>query len=92
MYQSYLVALVVPNQSSLTKLAKRLQLDYNSYSDLCKNSKIVNYLTKQIQKYGSNAKLNKFEIPAKITLCSEEWTPDNGLVTAAMKIKRKNIF
>jgi long-chain acyl-CoA synthetase len=34
------------------------------------------------------ARLEKFEIPAKIKLLSDPWTPETGLVTAALKIKR----
>ncbi|CAN1235719.1 Long chain acyl-CoA synthetase 9, chloroplastic [Linum perenne] len=34
---------------------------------------------------------NKFEIPAKIKLLSNPWTPESGLVTAALKIKREAI-
>jgi long-chain acyl-CoA synthetase len=31
------------------------------------------------------------EIPAKIKLCSKEWTTTSALVTPALKIRRKNI-
>lgn len=34
------------------------------------------------------ARLEKFEIPAKLKLLSDPWTPETGLVTAALKIKR----
>lgn len=37
------------------------------------------------------AKLDKFEIPAKIKLMPEPWTPEAGLVTAALKIKREQL-
>lgn len=36
-------------------------------------------------------KLQKFEIPAAVTLCTDVWTPESGLVTAALKLKRKEI-
>lgn len=36
-------------------------------------------------------KLQKHEVPAAITLCKEVWSPDMGLVTAAFKLKRKDI-
>lgn len=42
----------------------------------------------QVAKQG---RLQKFEIPAKIKLLHEPWTPETGLVTAALKIKRENI-
>lgn len=36
-------------------------------------------------------KLHRFEIPTAVTLCKDIWTPDMGLVTAAFKLKRKDI-
>lgn len=36
-------------------------------------------------------KLQKHELPAAVTLCKEVWSPDMGLVTAAFKLKRKDI-
>lgn len=38
-----------------------------------------------------DAKLDKFETPAKIKLLPEPWTPESGLVTAALKIKREQL-
>jgi hypothetical protein len=40
---------------------------------------------------GKSGKLDKFEIPSKIKVISEPWTPESGLVTAAMKLKREII-
>lgn len=37
------------------------------------------------------AKLERFEIPKKIRLCAEPWTPETGLVTDAFKLKRKEL-
>lgn len=34
------------------------------------------------------ARLEKFETPAKVKLLSDPWTPETGLVTGALKIKR----
>ena len=45
----------------------------------------------RLNEFGISSGLEKFEIPKKITLVSDEWTPDSGLVTAAMKLKRKAI-
>merc|ERR1711974_23848 len=36
-------------------------------------------------------KLENFETPRNIRLVSDQWTPENGLLTSAMKIKRKPI-
>lgn len=39
-----------------------------------------------------SGKLERFEIPTGIILCTDVWTPDNNLVTAAFKLKRKEIY
>ena len=45
-----------------------------------------------IQKHAvKSRRLEKLEIPQAVTLVPEVWTPDSGLVTAALKLKRKNI-
>ena len=36
-------------------------------------------------------KLARFEIPQKVILIDELWTPDNGMLTAVMKLKRVQI-
>ncbi len=46
---------------------------------------------KLIAKYGAENSLEKFEIPQRILLSSDEWTPESGLVTAAFKIRRRHI-
>ena len=38
------------------------------------------------------AKLVGFEVPKKIGLVAELWTPDNDLLTATMKLKRQPII
>lgn len=38
-----------------------------------------------------DAKLDKFEIPAKVMLLPDPWTPEAGLVSAAMKLKREQL-
>jgi long-chain acyl-CoA synthetase len=35
--------------------------------------------------------LDKFETPAKIKLLPDPWTPESGLVTASLKIKREQL-
>ena len=35
--------------------------------------------------------MEKFEVPAKIKLLPDPWTPEAGLVTAALKLKRETV-
>ncbi|VDN37795.1 unnamed protein product [Dibothriocephalus latus] len=48
-----------------------------------------------LQQIGRAKKLATFEIPQRLYLDSEQWTPQTGLVTEAMKVRRfavKNAF
>jgi len=86
-----LIALIVPNFRALKALAQQLGNSSEKLEDLCKDKKIIESVTKDLFTHGTNAGLNKVEIPTKIKLCSEEWTTTNALVTPALKIRRKNI-
>ena len=59
---------------------------------MCTDKDILRYVLKDITHFVQK-RLEKFEIPKNVTLVSDlpAWTPETGLVTAAMKIKRKNI-
>lgn len=51
-------------------------------------------LSRTIEKqffFSISGKLQRYEVPAAVTLCKEVWSPDMGLVTAAFKLKRKDI-
>ncbi|KAK9077789.1 hypothetical protein SSX86_006127 [Deinandra increscens subsp. villosa] len=49
------------------------------------------YLLCILIQVGKEAKLDKFEIPAKIKLLPDPWTPESGLVTVALKLKREQL-
>jgi len=90
-FQSYTVAVMVPIQNALEKLATDLGKTYSDYNSLCQDNDIVQAVLKSISVHGIKSNLEKFEIPKMVTLAPEAWTPESGLVTAAFKIKRKVI-
>ncbi|CAH1454556.1 unnamed protein product [Lactuca virosa] len=65
----------------LEQWAKSGGISYNDYVELCAKKEAVSEL-------GKEAKLDMFELPAKIKLLPDPWTPESGLVTAALKLKR----
>ena len=91
-YQNHIIALIIPNHNALKELAKLLGFDSSTSIDvLCEDHAITSHILKDIQSLGKKIGLHKSEIPARIKLCKEEWTPASGLVTAALKIRRKQI-
>uniref|UniRef100_A0A8D8RCC4 long-chain-fatty-acid--CoA ligase n=1 Tax=Cacopsylla melanoneura TaxID=428564 RepID=A0A8D8RCC4_9HEMI len=89
--KDYTVALVVPNQTRLTEIADRLNLSSLTFEQLCANLDIEKQVLIELQEHGKKSKLERFEIPNAVKLCTEVWSPDMGLVTAAFKLKRKDI-
>ena len=44
-----------------------------------------------VSEYSLKNGLARFEVPTKLVLTADEWSPDTGLVTAAFKIRRRQI-
>ncbi|KAF3546273.1 hypothetical protein DY000_02005058 [Brassica cretica] len=88
---SYCVALVVPSHGALEKWGEEAGVKSSDFSELCENGEAVKEVQQSLIKAAKAAKLEKFEIPAKIKLLPEQWTPESGLVTAALKLKREQI-
>ncbi|CAH1286121.1 unnamed protein product [Diabrotica balteata] len=89
--KTYCIALIVANQEKLKTLASaKFQVD-KTFEELCEDKNITKDVCLEIKDHGKKAKLEKFEIPEKIKLVKETWTPDTGLVTATLKLKRKAI-
>ena len=55
------------------------------------NKKLEKIVLTEIQKHSIKCRLEKFEIPQAVAIVPDVWTPDMDLVTAAFKLKRKNI-
>ncbi|XP_065172166.1 LOW QUALITY PROTEIN: long-chain-fatty-acid--CoA ligase 4-like [Atheta coriaria] len=88
--KQYCVALVVPNQSMLNDLAQKKGIS-GDFEELCSKPEIEKALQQEIAEHGKKCKLDKIEIPGAVKLVKEVWSPDMGLVTAAFKLKRKDI-
>ncbi|EHB05468.1 Long-chain-fatty-acid--CoA ligase 3 [Heterocephalus glaber] len=89
-YHSYVIGFVVPNQKELTELARKKGLK-GTWEELCNSSEMENEVLKVLSEAAVSASLEKFEIPVKIRLSPEPWTPETGLVTDAFKLKRKEL-
>mmetsp|Transcript_24026 Transcript_24026/g.50395 ORF Transcript_24026/g.50395 Transcript_24026/m.50395 type:complete len:711 (-) Transcript_24026:693-2825(-) len=85
--ESYCVALVCPVHAGLLNFAKELGIASTDVAGLCSHPKVVAEVTTLCQR-AVKGKLVGFEIPKKIGLVAEPWTPENDMLTAAMKLKR----
>ncbi|KAG2209240.1 hypothetical protein INT47_005532 [Mucor saturninus] len=86
------VAIVMPIHSSLEKMAKELGLDaHQPFKALCESPQVKKAFLDELHKQAKTAQLKPIEIVADIYLTDEEWTSENGLLTAAQKLKRNAV-
>lgn len=90
---AFLVAIVVPNAVQLLTLAKLIDpsLTASKLSELCANDVVTSKVMDAIRVAAKAVKLKDIEIPKHILLVDDEWTPDNGLITASLKTRRKQL-
>ena len=87
--KDYLIAIVVPDKTHLGEFAGS---DYKGdVKAALANKEVQAKILKAVAAYGLKNALEKFELPGKVLLYNDEWTPDSGLVTAAFKIRRRQI-
>jgi len=88
--ETFCVALIVPSKPALIQFAKEvLNKEGFSAKELTQDRSVCDAIADAMLAFGKTRGLEKFEIPRKIALVTDEWTPDSGHVTAAMKLRRK---
>lgn len=90
-FHNYCVALIVPSHRILEKWAQEAGIQHQNFSELCNEADAVSEVEQSLSKVAKASRLDKFETPAKIKLLPDPWTPESGLVTAALKIKREQL-
>uniref|UniRef100_A0AAY5KMZ2 long-chain-fatty-acid--CoA ligase n=1 Tax=Esox lucius TaxID=8010 RepID=A0AAY5KMZ2_ESOLU len=88
--ETYVIGFVVPNQKNLLLLAEQYCIR-GSLEELCNNSAMEEVVLQVITEAALSAQLERFEIPRKIRLSPDPWTPETGLVTDAFKLKRQQL-
>lgn len=85
--QSYIIAIIVPNDENLLELAKLKGIE-GSFEELCENKEIKNFVLKDLQEIGKKHDLKGFEQVKAITLTSVPFGIENGLISSTLKNKR----
>jgi acyl-CoA synthetase (AMP-forming)/AMP-acid ligase II len=83
--ENFAVAVVIPALAELATLSSLPP------EEAIKQKVVQANIVQMLTKYGLSSGLEKVEIPQKVALTLEEWTPETGLVTAAFKIRRRFI-
>lgn len=86
--KDFIVAIIIPDKHKLKNIEAAQNL---SVAEAVDDPDVIKEVVKQVKEYGIKNGLKGFEIPARVLLVNDEWTAENGLVTAAFKIRRKFI-
>ncbi|KAJ4363144.1 long-chain fatty acid-CoA ligase [Neocucurbitaria cava] len=86
------IAIIVPAEPALKKMAAAEGVKGDHLEELVHDKKINSAVLKQLQQAGQKGGLAGFELIEGVVLADEEWTPQNGLTTAAQKLNRKGIL
>ncbi|CCU80658.1 long-chain-fatty-acid-CoA ligase [Blumeria hordei DH14] len=86
-------AIISPSVPAITSLLAERKIDVLSkaVAPTLNIPTIRNIILSDLQKIGRKAGLASFEIVDNLFIIDEEWTPESGLVTPAMKLKRRDI-
>lgn len=84
------MAIIIPHERNI-RAATDADSRALSFSDLCADPGVRRSILRECNDIGRRAGLRPFELLAAVVLTPEEWTPENGLVTPAMKIQRAKI-
>jgi long-chain acyl-CoA synthetase len=98
-HANHAIAIVIPHEPNLRHALSSLSSSSSSPSispdadlaTLCENKKVKDLVTKECNSVGKKNGFKPMELLANVVLTAEEWTPENGLVTAAQKINRSAI-
>jgi len=90
--ETHPIVLVQPAEPALVNLAKSLGIEGHGLGDLVYEESIQREVLLQMQAIGRRSGLTGIEIVVGVVLADEEWTPQNNLVTATLKLNRKALF
>lgn len=85
--------IVVVNPQSIGHFAKDQNIGNGSTDaeTLVKDKKVIAVVLKELNALGKKAGFKGLELLETVILTADEWTPENGLLTAAQKLNRKDI-
>jgi long-chain acyl-CoA synthetase len=84
------IAIVIPHEANLRRALDEVATE-KSLGELCASSATRDAIVKECNAAGKRAGFKNMELLEAVVLTPDEWTPENGLVTAAQKVQRKKI-
>ncbi|EQC41427.1 hypothetical protein SDRG_01395 [Saprolegnia diclina VS20] len=87
---SVLIAIIVPEEAEITRLAATLNVT-GTFAELCAHPAINDAVLQDIVAVGKKGKLHGFELIKALLLHPEPFTIENNLATPTFKVKRNEV-
>ena len=84
------IAVVVPDMESLVKWAKQKGITDTTPEALVRNPEAEKLIQDEIVKFATD--LKNYERPHRVLLVTDEFTPENDMLTPSLKLKRRNVI
>ncbi|KAG5508669.1 hypothetical protein JIQ42_08457 [Leishmania sp. Namibia] len=85
--KNYICALVLTDESRVTAFAKANGIE-DEYPALLTNRELLGKAALSMAETARAARRREFEVVRRVRLVDDEWSPENGQLTAALKLKR----
>eukprot|EP01129_Flabellula_baltica_P009377 TRINITY_DN381_c0_g1_i1.p1 TRINITY_DN381_c0_g1~~TRINITY_DN381_c0_g1_i1.p1 ORF type:complete len:706 (+),score=169.78 TRINITY_DN381_c0_g1_i1:25-2142(+) len=82
----------VPNRERITSWAASKGIDTSDYGAVCSHHDVRHHVLRDLARIAKERKFRSIETIKAVYLSPEEWTPQNNLLTAAMKLNRSYII
>ncbi|KAI8911450.1 hypothetical protein EDD86DRAFT_202408 [Gorgonomyces haynaldii] len=89
--ENHIVALIVPNENELVRVAATLGIS-KDVAHLAQDKQVVSHLVEELLEIAKRSNLKGAEQLKHICIVLDEWTSENGMLTAAQKIKRSDVI
>ncbi|MCQ2959827.1 MAG: long-chain fatty acid--CoA ligase [Bacteroidales bacterium] len=87
--RQYPVALIVPDFSVLKGWCATHKVPYESDEEVIKQPEVIARIQKEVKAF--NESFADYEQVKRFALIADEWTPQNGLLSPTLKVKRKAV-
>ena len=89
------IAIIIPHEPHLRHALEEAPIagidPREELHALCAHDKVAQLVMKECNALGKKNGFKPMELLEAVILTADEWTPENGLVTAAQKVQRKKV-
>jgi long-chain acyl-CoA synthetase len=87
----FIAALVLTDEGKAMEFARSHGMASATWPEILQDPKFHEAVAASLAEVGRKAGKKPFELPQRVRVLADEWTPENNLVTASMKVRRSEI-